>query len=513
MPSPSKIGKPPKVMTWGGTIPILALCAAFDAVRFLFEQFWFFGPAMATAYCAAKGADVAGEVGAWLGGALCGTVSIGLSEGFVIFGVAMAMAVGLLGWLTTGLILMTTNARIFTENVPLFVVSLFISEMPFIGSIPALTLIVWRMYHVQIRKEKEDLEKYKKETADTQNKERQQQMRAQQIFAMQQAQLAQAEMEAEENFDTERDKIDMDDIEKEDDVEKTEGEMVAENKRLDLQQLQDTATIGHGYIKKHAENLGVRIKNYSPETVDRIPRRPSESRHTSIIQIRKPQTFHTILREQIHHSSTAKNKTGFRIAKNIDEAIMEKLARELLQKNKDRMVPDFQEHSQHTTKGKKRLASKKRTKELKNLEQNGAAEYKRAKKYMLEEKSFREFIEDRKRKIEARYEYAMHNVADPSIVDSTTKSYEEEIRILDAILVKMAEKRSTEQSISSDKALEGEWRDLQKAYFTGNTFYLKKMEKVLGGGTLRLLSNIDRTKDSAETFKSKTESLLKHIRG
>lgn len=180
-------------MSWGRAVPILLICAVFDALRFICEQFWFFGPAIATAYCTTKGII--------LGTACTTTVAaIGFfgSAAITAFGVIMAMAVGLFGWMTIGLALIMTNARIFKENASgalHFALGLLVSEIPIIGTLPAFTISVARMYHTQIKKEKEDLKQYEEErAAELQANER----RERQIMQMRATQQAQLEATIEE---------------------------------------------------------------------------------------------------------------------------------------------------------------------------------------------------------------------------------------------------------------------------------------------------------------------------
>lgn len=162
-------------MTWAGAIPVLAIAGLFDAVRMFFEQFWFFGPAAIGAYCTNKASGYVGML--WgLTPAACGTGATALgyfgSPVFTTIGFVMAFAVGLLGWLTVGALLMATNSRIFKENGLWFAASLLISEIPIIGTIPALSVMVWRMYRTQIKKEAAVLKKYKKEQAAAQAEDR-----------------------------------------------------------------------------------------------------------------------------------------------------------------------------------------------------------------------------------------------------------------------------------------------------------------------------------------------------
>lgn len=168
--------KPPEVMTWGKAIPVLVVCGLFDFLRLMFEQFLFFGPAFANIYCVEKVSNV---VGTTIGGVVCSSTAIaaGLLSGVAIetFGIMMAMAIGLIGWLSIGAWLMGANRRILKENegnAVWFVASLAVSEIPIVGSLPALTAIMARMYYVQIKKEEAALKKYEEEQAARRLRER-----------------------------------------------------------------------------------------------------------------------------------------------------------------------------------------------------------------------------------------------------------------------------------------------------------------------------------------------------
>lgn len=177
-------------MTWGRAWPALAVCAVFDGLRLFFEFFWFFGPALATAYCASLG-----ESGSLISGvktlSCSATAGVATYFGFFVgFGVVMAMAVGLFGWLAIVLGIAMTNMRIITEHqahAAWLFGSLLVSELPLIGSIPALTITIGRLYHTQIKTDAETLKKYKKEHAAAELQERQER-----ILELQQARVAQA---------------------------------------------------------------------------------------------------------------------------------------------------------------------------------------------------------------------------------------------------------------------------------------------------------------------------------
>lgn len=191
---------PPKTMTWAKASPVLVVCVIFDALRIFFEQFWFFGPALAAVACTNI---VSGWVGSLWGLTAAACAAAGGVLGYFgaapieAFGVIMAMAVGLMGWLAIGLMLIVSNARIFEENAGhalWFAGSLLISEVPIVGTIPALTIIVWRMYRTQIKKEAAALQKYESEQAaaraEEQDERRRQAAELMQAHALQQAQAA-----------------------------------------------------------------------------------------------------------------------------------------------------------------------------------------------------------------------------------------------------------------------------------------------------------------------------------
>lgn len=196
MPQRTNAGEPPPRMTWGKALPVLVISAVFDAVRFMFTWFIFFGPALAGLYCTVKGSSTAiGDmVGTTVVGAACGigAVATGVVGAGAIetFGIIMAMATGFAGWLAILIILLVFNTRIFKENTLWFGGSLLISEIPFINSLPTLTFTMWKMYHTQITIETANRKKWEKERAqeERQKRERQTVQRSQQMW---QAQLAQ----------------------------------------------------------------------------------------------------------------------------------------------------------------------------------------------------------------------------------------------------------------------------------------------------------------------------------
>lgn len=193
---PQKKSSPPKVMTWKKASLVLAVAVIFDSLRFLFEQFWFFGPALAGVYCVDKTSGVIGTV---MGSVVCGAgasvVGYFGAPAIIAFGVVMAMAVGFMGFLVLGLMILMTNASIFKVNAAgslWFIGGFGASIIPFVGTIPTFSIVLWRLYKTQIKKDKEVLKKYKAEQAALQKQEREQ--RNAELMQGQSAQMAQAEI-------------------------------------------------------------------------------------------------------------------------------------------------------------------------------------------------------------------------------------------------------------------------------------------------------------------------------
>ena len=158
-------GPEPKAMTWLKAVPVLVVCLLFDAIRFMFQQFWFFGPALAGV---AAGTLASEYVGGWLGGLVGAGVVWGagptLGLVFGAFGVILALATGLLGWLVVGLWLKVNNPAIYKVHPSQILWTLggfLLSEVPFLGSLPFMTITVGRMFHRQIKTERAAHRKWK----------------------------------------------------------------------------------------------------------------------------------------------------------------------------------------------------------------------------------------------------------------------------------------------------------------------------------------------------------------
>lgn len=177
----------PKVMTWPKAAPVLVAGAVCDAARAFFSLFWLFGPALAAVACTYKAADVlgvssGGVTGYVIGGvctaaaAVLGTAAVGPIE---FAGIMLSMATGLIGFMSIGLWIIMTNARIFKANEAgalWFVGGFALSEVPLLGALPSFTGSLIKLYRTQIRVEKEAHKKWQKENEALMAQERQQQI-------------------------------------------------------------------------------------------------------------------------------------------------------------------------------------------------------------------------------------------------------------------------------------------------------------------------------------------------
>lgn len=167
--------KPPPVMTWGKAAPVLIVGAVFDLARLFFTFFVFFAPAVAGILCASKLSAITGTtIGTTVCAAGAGIVGFFAAAPIEAFGIIMAMAVGLAGWMTVGAWTLITNSRMYRENagaVAWAVGSLAVAEVPFLGAVPSITLAMWRLYHTQIKDDTQKLAEFNKQEAQEQKAE------------------------------------------------------------------------------------------------------------------------------------------------------------------------------------------------------------------------------------------------------------------------------------------------------------------------------------------------------
>jgi hypothetical protein len=127
--------------------------------------------------------------------AIAGTAGFFLSETTVSFGAIMSDVVGFAGFLTLGLLILMTNRRIFVVNPSgslEFLASFGMCEIPFIGTIPAFSIMLFFLYRKQIKVEKTALKKWENEQENNRLQERNRRVAI--LMQEQQMQLAEAEI-------------------------------------------------------------------------------------------------------------------------------------------------------------------------------------------------------------------------------------------------------------------------------------------------------------------------------
>ncbi|MHB0865859.1 MAG: hypothetical protein ACYC1Y_03105 [Minisyncoccota bacterium] len=219
MPLSRSSAKRPEAMTWAKALPVIIAAVIFDLVRMFFEMFWFFGPAIAGLYCTTQATDFLsswsfGFLGVKTAATVCSAAAVvggaAISEFTTPFGVIMADAMGFAAFLILGLWILMTNARLFRVNATgslWFLGGFGISEIPLVGTLPAFSVVLWRLYHTQIKKEGAARRAYEKALLAERNQERQLQAAAlMQARSAETAQFQEQEAASDEQYaETEND--------------------------------------------------------------------------------------------------------------------------------------------------------------------------------------------------------------------------------------------------------------------------------------------------------------------
>ena len=186
-------------MTMAKALPVIVVAGIFDLVRMFFEMFWFFGPALAAFACTSFGNGVINtDVTTMAGKAVATVCTAGATVaglfGFELtasLGTVMADAMALVGFLVLGLWVVMTNARIFKVNrsgALWFTGSLGVGVIPFIGTFPVFSVVLFMLYRRQIKVETAALRRWEMEQAEMQQLEREQQVA--QLMQVRAAELA-----------------------------------------------------------------------------------------------------------------------------------------------------------------------------------------------------------------------------------------------------------------------------------------------------------------------------------
>jgi len=167
------IPPPPPQTTWGSAIPALAIAGVFYMLQLMFTWLIFFGPLFVGLVCkVATDSTIAGVVCTVAAGAASVAAAAAAIEAF---GLIMAEVIGFVAWGAVFLYIFVRNRRLLTDNFLWMGASLIWSEVLFINSLPALPVTIYRMYRVQIKKDKEKMKKYREERAAAEFQERREQ--------------------------------------------------------------------------------------------------------------------------------------------------------------------------------------------------------------------------------------------------------------------------------------------------------------------------------------------------
>ena len=118
-----------------------------------------------------------------------------LSETTEAFGAVMSDIIGFAGFLTLSLWIVMSNKRLFVVNPSgslQFLASFGLCEIPFVGTVPAFSIMLYLLYRKQIKIEKAALKKWEQEQEQIKLQERNQ--RVAELMQAQQMQLAEAEI-------------------------------------------------------------------------------------------------------------------------------------------------------------------------------------------------------------------------------------------------------------------------------------------------------------------------------
>ncbi len=145
-------------MTWAKAAPALLISFIFDALRFACDFLWFLGPIILGA---GTSSAVSSATGSQAVGHAVGVITTGLSAlgmpFFIALGTILSMVVGILGWFVLLFVIVLTNVRLVKDmfrNPAYFLLSLGITQVPFLNTIPSLTISTTRLYRQQMKKER-----------------------------------------------------------------------------------------------------------------------------------------------------------------------------------------------------------------------------------------------------------------------------------------------------------------------------------------------------------------------
>lgn len=320
---------------------------------------------------------------------------------------------------------------------------------------------------------------------------------------------------------------------------------------LKNRELKTLATVAYDKIKEHANSLGVEI-NASPQDKVRIKNDGSNyigrySFESDNIEV-KSNSVKVIIHEELHfitaedNRSEKKNmgdnraaKTGFHsvwkshetegqnrdLLRSLNEAVTQKMTTEIFQKNKETIISDAIKIDPEIAQINDKLVEQEKALALADAQKDLPYKYKQQQENVffqedpMNKESFEELAAKEQRLIESKFQAEIFNVRSKEILDDP-EGYINEVRVLDAMLEKLAQSRAGQENISLDVARKDEWRDMQKAYLKGETIYLRRVEKIIAPGILREFNeinpgNIKKDEETTEEYKKKINNLIERI--
>ncbi len=301
---------------------------------------------------------------------------------------------------------------------------------------------------------------------------------------------------------------------------------------LQKKELQETGEIAYDFIREHCKALGIEVGSLSKDVIDWDIANGGAKAHYSYIYnhiMTKSSSLHVLIHEELHYAASAKNseagknaaqqgvtlekrisKSGFVSTwgeseasshsnfRSLNEAVTEKMAREILGKNKDRFEEEYKKKFPESVDQKKKF--------LKKYYDNQKSEWDAGSKDMYEwvaepGETYEQFYDSKIKEFDKNFEAEQSKIPfNPEVLVDVEKVYQNEINIFDSMLEKLARHRATEENISLEEAQTKEWSELQQAYLKGTTIALRRIDSVIGTGTLREFDEIDYKKVRANTM-------------
>lgn len=260
-----------------------------------------------------------------------------------------------------------------------------------------------------------------------------------------------------------------------------------EKESLRLRELKTLAAVSYTKIKNHAESLGVEIDS-TPE--DRISFKDKGSHslgtyNTDLDDIKvDSNSVKVIIHEELHFAGAVDNrsakknlgenrisKTGFKsvwksreaegpdkdLLRSLNEAVTEKMAREIFQKNKKAIIADVIKADPEIAQLNDKLAEQEKTLALSDVERYLPDKYKAyqenvfIKEYAMDSQSFEELNAEEQQKIESKFKAELFESRSQEMLKET-ESYSSEITVLDAMLDRLSQARAGQENISLDTA-------------------------------------------------------------